>query len=168
MTTHVYPITPPEGCPSYVVDSVQKHCNYAFNQAFNGVSTNLLDRAYAQAMSNELQAMRSAYDEKTTTSEWWLKWGHRTVTRAFDDAASLGHFRDALANPDVSHVTSGHPCSPNVYHVYVRDPKSPSGCHLIGSACRDLPGVEIILAGRRTCQGGQRWEMANRAALRGF
>jgi hypothetical protein len=89
------------------------------------------------------------------------------VTEAKRNCAQLAHFRDALARDDISHVTSGHPVSPNVYHVYVRDLKSPSGCHLIASAAHDLPGAEEVLraSGRHTCQGAQRGEMAARRAM---
>ncbi len=169
------PIQIPSGCPSYVWRSVQQQSDGALQRAIDGsTAAKWLESEAQQALSNEADQLRRAFDGEKPNGvpvdqDWWLKWGYRTLTRAKRDAARLAHFREALTRKDISHVTSGHPCSPNVYHVYAIDPKSPSGCHLVESASHDLPGVEEVLAasGRRTCQGAQRGEQANRRAMTG-
>lgn len=168
-----YPITIPAGCPSYVSDSVQTQCSGIFNRALAGESAASLNKAVSAKHREELFVLRRHLDAEPVIPDgpagWWLKWGYRTVTKAWEDAAELAAFREALANPNVSHVTDGHTVSPNYYHVYGRDPSSPSGCYLIGSAAHDLPGVAEVLeaSGRRTCQGAQRGEMAARRAMMG-
>jgi hypothetical protein len=154
-----YPITKPDGCPSNVTRSVQEQCDAALRDALAGTRTEHLDSAARNAARDELYCLRRIVDGLPTYSDtWWIKWGFRTVTKAKEDAAHLAEFRDALAREDVSHVTHGHPVDPHTYNVYARDPKSPSGCHLIASASHYLPGVDQVLAasGRQTYAGGQR------------
>lgn len=163
----IYPVSNvPAGAPSYVVDSVKAQCNSALNQALT-VKAEYIVGARNRAQCDELESLRRKLDGvKTHTDPFWFSWGFRTVTKAWEDAAQLALFREALARKDISHVTSGHPSFPGRYNymVYVVNHSSPSGCHLLQSAAHDLPGVDIVLqaSGRRTCQGGQRGDMANR------
>ena len=156
-----YPIHAPAGAPSYVVGSVQQACDRALREALTGVSLEGIARAARTRAEEELETCRRALDGKNPSGlpyeeDWWLRWGYRTITRAWRDAEQLARFRDALARADVSHVTSGHPVMPNSYHVYAVDRTSPSGCLLIVSADHDLPGISSVLGGRSTAQGGAR------------
>lgn len=81
-----------------------------------------------------------------------------------DELAQL--FADLLAAPDFSHVTSGHPVSPDRYHVYQRDADSPTKClHAYSFRKNERHAAILRAAGRGTCSGGQRGEAATRAAL---
>lgn len=162
-TEAVYAITPPKGCPSYVTDSVQRHCNQALNQALSGEEVQSIEATKSLKMENELCQLRRAIDDdmchmQKGSSNWWIFWGYRTITAAWSNAVQLAKFRDALANISLSHVTNSHPVNPNAYHVYVRDSNSPSGCHHICSAAHDLPGVDIVLNASKhsVSQGGLR------------
>ena len=176
----VYPIAPPPEAPSYVVESVQKQCNAALRSALRGDKLEYIEAEAAKAARSESHTLRQALDSLLlgkdgrsngvrVAQDWWLRWGYRTVVQALEDATQLARFRDALARADFSHVTSGHSVSPSSYHVYATDPASPSGCHHVASAPHKLPGAEHVLAESEhgTCHGGQRGEMASRAAMRG-
>ena len=171
-----YPITVPAGCPSYVSNSVQARCDQALGQGLGSVHSPLacVEAQYRQHIEEEVHMLRRAVDgEKPNgvpvAEDWWLRWGMRTVAKAWSDSAQLAAFREALTSPDYSHMTTGHPVSPDSYHVYRRDPSSPTGCQHVASAGHDLPGVEEVLqaSGRSSCQGAQRGEMAIRRAMRG-
>lgn len=174
ITSETYPLqNVPASAPYYVVDSVRAQCNSALIQGLT-VKADFVVGTRDQKYRDELYSMRTAYDraargEQPLSLPDWYLWGFRTVTKAWEDAAQLARFREALAREDISHVTSGHPCSPHSYGIYVVDSASPSGCHLLWSAAHDLPGVDIVLraSGRHTCQGGQRGEMAARRAMTG-
>jgi len=150
-----YPLNVPAGMPGYVVRSVQERCNLALQEALSGTLPRCQDALLTQ-LRNEVDDMRRAYDGGLGSTCEWRQWGTRTVTRACEDAVQLAKFRDALARPDVSHVTHGHPVNPRTYHVYRRDNSSPSGCALVASAGHDLPGVETVLMGRSTEAGALR------------
>lgn len=72
------------------------------------------------------------------------------------EAETLVAFRAALAAPDFSHVTQGHPVDRDAFHVYRHDPASPTGCSHVMSISRDLPGAQEALAGHSTRIGGAR------------
>ena len=65
-------------------------------------------------------------------------------------------FANLLAAEDFHHVTSGHPVSPDRFHVYQRDDSSPTGCRLAASFDKKTPFREVLgLAGKAVCAGGQ-------------
>jgi hypothetical protein len=174
------PLTPPAGCPSYVTKSVQQHCDQALNAALRGEKYEYIVAQRDQRRESELRTTREVVNAVAAgkvvqpngvplEQDWWLRWGYQTVTRAWEDAAQLARFRDALAAPDFSHVTHGHTVNPNSYHVYRVDRRSPSGCMLVASAAHELPGAAIVLAasGKHATQGACRGDSAARRAMTG-
>lgn len=161
-----YPINPPEEIPSYVTSSVQAQCDQALANAF-GNTSKMVRNIKDQKISEELYGLYRCVAGDISRTDPWVSWGRRTVSQAWRDAETLAHFRESLVREDFSHVTSGHPVSLSAYHVYRRDNSSPSGCVLIASAGKDLPGIAEVMKERRTCAGGERGEMASRAMMRG-
>ena len=122
-----------------------------------------------QAIYTELTALRSHLDGTNNgTHEAWIKWGYRIIVLAWKDAEAVASVRDALAAEDFSHMTSGHPVSPNCYHVYRRDAKSPSQCVLVASCGKGTPGIDQVIKGHSACVGGERGETSIRRSMRGF
>ena len=72
------------------------------------------------------------------------------------DEFRAGIFADLLAAEDFHHTTSGHPGSPDRFHVYQRDDSSPTGCRLAASFDKRTPFREVLArAGKPVCAGGQ-------------
>lgn len=67
----------------------------------------------------------------------------------------LERFREALDSPDLSHVTAGHPVSPNFFHVYHRDPASPTGVRFVCSAPRADARARELVQGKYLTLGGR-------------
>jgi hypothetical protein len=80
-----------------------------------------------------------------------------------DELAQL--FADLLAASDFSHVTGGHPVSPNCFHVYHRA-DTPTNCLHAYSFKKSARNREVLRASGRTASaGGTRGEAATRASL---
>lgn len=61
-------------------------------------------------------------------------------------------FWQSLTHPNFAYVTSGHPVVPDSFHVYHRDPMSPSGVVRAGGGPKTDDYRRLIdRAGRRTC-----------------
>lgn len=161
-----YPINPPAGIPEYVISSVQAQCNQALGRAF-GDTSDMIRNIKDQKIQQELWALREHLAGRMKSDDPWLTWGHRTVSQAWQNAETLAYFRESLSRDDFSHVTSGHSVSPNSYHAYRIDRESPSGCVLVASASKSLPGISEVMNGHIACAGGERGEMACRAMMRG-
>ena len=72
------------------------------------------------------------------------------------DEFRAGIFADLLAAEDFHHLTSGHPVSPDRFHVYRREATSPTGCRLAASFEKGTPFRKVLArAGKAICAGGQ-------------
>lgn len=162
----IYPINPPKEVPGYVVESVQSQCNSALTHGLENPSATIR-HIKDQKIQTELWALRECIAGNKSSNDPWVSWGYHTVSQAWQDAERLALFREALGRDDISHVTNGHSVSRDAYHIYRRDMSSPSGCILVTSISKNLPGVSIVMKGHLTCAGGERGEMAARAMMRG-
>jgi len=65
-------------------------------------------------------------------------------------------FSEALQDPNLAYVTQGHPVWPDCYHVYFRDPTSPTGVRLHMSASKTPENTQVLRESRRSSRlGGQ-------------
>lgn len=135
--------------PSYAVDSLETQIEGIIGQHLTAaVST--LEHNWRMQVRDELEAMRSYVDGKGSSADFWYREGFRRRTDAYEKAYRLAVFRDALARPDVAYVRCGRDFMPDVWLVYLRDPKSPSGVRHEASMKR-CPEADALVDASERC-----------------